>query len=106
MLFMANAKGRNFSRVSGRLGHTKIQQSIKDADLAAKNCRLGRRVSGPQISISQFCEALSRRPVESGRDRFDIDVSRFDPYQPRQRVMSNCDFKILSDWFAPTNDRF
>jgi hypothetical protein len=52
MLFMANAKGGNFSRVSGQLGHTKIQQSIKDADFAAKNCRLGRPVSGPQFWIS------------------------------------------------------
>jgi hypothetical protein len=49
---MENAKGRNFSRVSGRLGHIKIQESRKDADLAAKNCRLGRPVSGPQFLIS------------------------------------------------------
>jgi len=63
VLFTANAKGQNFSRVFGRLGHTKIQLSTNEAEFAAKNWRLGRPVSGPQFSISYICEALSLRPV-------------------------------------------
>jgi hypothetical protein len=52
VLFMANAKDQNFSRVSGRLGDTKIQKSTKGADLAPENRRLGAPVSGQHFSIS------------------------------------------------------
>ena len=52
VLFMANAKRGNFSRVSGQLGDTKIQQSTKGANLALQNRRLGAPVSGPHFSIS------------------------------------------------------
>jgi hypothetical protein len=52
VLFMANAKRGNFSRVSGQLGDTKIQQSTKGADFAPENRRLGTPVSGSHFSIS------------------------------------------------------
>jgi hypothetical protein len=45
VLFMANAKGRNFSRVSGRLGDAIFKQSIEIGNLAGEKGRFRPPVS-------------------------------------------------------------
>jgi hypothetical protein len=52
VLFVANAKGRNFSRTFGQLAGGDFARSIKIGEMARRNGRIRRLVSGPQFWIS------------------------------------------------------